>query len=207
MVLSVARTVHFPVAAAGAIRMENSFGEIDVEGWDHPEVEVTVVRSSEHELDPKKRTEMEQRLNSVTVDAKQEGNDVVISTGYPARNVFLHPLSRRSDVEIRYEIHAPRGSNLQIDDNRGGVNVSGIHGAIQTTVINGQITLSLAPDTYSIDARPGLGKIYSDFEGTARPQRWIGEDFATGTASPATKLYLRTRVGDIVILKRNGPAD
>jgi hypothetical protein len=204
--LSVTHTDRFNVPASGAIHIENSYGEVDVDGWDRPEVEVTVVRSSQHFYSPKQRDEAQHRLDSVRVDAKQAGNDVVVSTAYPARNTFLHPLSRRSDIEIAYRIKAPRASKLTIDHNSGGVNVSDMSGDIHATVINGQITLTLAPAAqYAIDAQCAIGDVYSDFDGRDRRRGVLGQEFAHPGTAPAANLYLRVRVGDIVIMKLHGP--
>lgn len=206
--VSASQTMRFPVSAGGgAVRVEHSYGEIDIEGWDRPEVEVTVERASEREAGARSRAAMEQRIGSVTVAARREGNDVVISTAYPARSVFTHPLSRRSDVEIRYEIHAPRAWNLRIHGDRGGVNISGIHGAIEAGMVNGQITVTVAPGAYSIDARCGFGTVYTDVGGADRARRRIREEVAGQASSDAVRLSLQTRLGDIVILERSGPAD
>ena len=194
---NASQTSLFPVAAPGTVRLENSFGEVSVEGWDRPDVQVIATRSGDRQ----------DRVNSVKISASQEGNDVTVSTVYPPRSVFLHPLSRRSDVEIRYDIHAPRGSKLVIDHNSGGVNVAGIHGAIHATVVNGQITLDLAPGAYAIDAQCSLGKVYSDFEGQDRTRRLLGDRFSREAPAPAPDLYLRARIGDIVLVQRTGPAD
>jgi len=205
--LGSSQTDRFKVAQAGAIRLENSFGEVDIDGWDRPEVEVIVVRSTERLYDAKTRTEGQRRLDSVQITSRQDGNDVVISTAYPVRSGFTHPLSRRSDVEIRYRIKAPRDSKLIIDHHNGGVNVFDISGDIRATVINGQITLTLASGGhYAIDAQCKIGAIYSDFEGRDQPRRFLGEGFdRTGTA-PATNLYLRVRLGDIILQKLHGPS-
>ena len=45
--LSAAHTDRFNVPASVSIQLENSFGEIEVDGWDLPEVEVTVTKSVE----------------------------------------------------------------------------------------------------------------------------------------------------------------
>jgi len=203
--LSATHTDRFNVPAAGAIRLENSYGEVDIDGWDRPEVEVTVIRSSEHLYGPKQRDEAQRRLDSVHVEAKQNGDDVVVSTVYPARNVFLHPFSRRSDIEISYRIKTPRASKLTIDHNSGGVNVSDISGDIHATVVNGQITLTLASGgQYGIDAQSTIGDVYSDFDGRDQ-RRFLGQEFAHPGTAPAANLYLRVRVGDIVIMKLHGP--
>ena len=207
-VVHAEQTAQYKISGNGTIRLEHSYGDVDIEGWDKPDIEVTAIRSSEQYFAERDVARARRRLDSVKISLRQDGNDVVVSTVYPARNTLFHPLSRRSDVDIRYEIRAPRGSNLMISHNNGSVNVSGIRGAIHATVINGEITLTLAPGAYAIDAQASLGKIYSDFEGQDRIRRRLGEQFvhhASGGAAP--ELYLRTRIGDIVIFERNGPAD
>jgi len=207
--LSTSHTEQFNVPEPGVIRLENSFGEVDIDGWDRPEVEVTVVRSSERLYATKARVEAQRRLDSVKITTKHDGNDVVISTAYPSRNRFAHPLSRRSDIEISYRIQAPRASKLIVNHNSGGVNVSDINGDIHATVINGQITLMLTADgQYAIDARSRLGSVYSDFEGRDQRRRVLGEEFDRPSTAAATNLHLRVRFGDIVILRPHGrPTD
>jgi hypothetical protein len=203
--LSTTHTERFNVPAAGTIRLENSFGEVDIDGWDRPEVEVTVGRSSEHLYDAKERTEAQRRLEGAQIRAKQDGNDVVISTAYLPWN-GMHLLSRRSDIEISYRIKAPRASKLIIDHNSGGVNVSNISGDIRATVINGQITLALAPGgQYAIDTQCKIGDVYSDLEGHYQRRHVLGKEFGRQSTVSATNLYLRVRFGDIMILKLHGP--
>jgi hypothetical protein len=205
-ILSATHTEQFTVPSTGVVRLENSFGEVDIDGWDRPEVEVTVVRSTERLHDAKDRAEAQRRLDSVQITAKRNGNELVISTAYPPRNRFTHPLSRRSDIEISYRIRAPRASRVIIDHNNGGVNVSDIGGDIHATVINGQITLTLAGDQRdAIDARSKVGEVYSDFEGRNQQRNIFGAEFTSQSATPAARLHLRTRVGDIVIAKLHGP--
>ncbi len=191
-----ADTQRFTVSAPGTIRIDRSYGEVDIDGWDRPEVEVTVVKSSEKLHDSKGR------VDSVQVTSKQTGNDVVISTVYPPRNGFLHPLDRRSDVEINYRIHAPRASKLAIEQQRGGLSVYDISGDIHARVINGQISLTLAADhEYKIDAQATIGDVYSDFDGRTQRRQLLGQEYNHAGSTPAANLYLRVRLGDIVIQK------
>jgi hypothetical protein len=207
-VLSAVHTDHFHLAAPGLISLDDSFGEVDVNGWDRLDVEVTVTRSTEHLYGGKEHADAQRRLDGVQITSRQDGNDVIISTTYPPRRMILHPLSRRSDIEIHYRIQAPRASKLVVDHNNGGVNAYGIDGDIHATVINGQITLTLpAAGKYEIDAQSKLGDVYSDFDGANRTMHVLSEAFAGKSATPAAKLYLRARIGDIMILKLNGPTD
>jgi len=206
--LSTTHTDRFNVPTAGAITIKNSFGEVDIDGWDRPEVEVTVVRSSEHFYDAAGRAEAQRSLEGAQIKAAQDGNDVVISTAYIPWN-GAHGLSRRHEIGISYRIKAPRASKLIVDHNSGGVNISDISGDIHATVINGQITLSLAAaGQYAIDSQCKIGDVYSDFEGHYHRRHLLGKEFGHQSPAPATNLYLRARYGDIMILKlHNPPAD
>jgi hypothetical protein len=197
---TVTNTERISAPTPATIRFEKSFGEIDIEGWDQPEIEVTTTKWTEDE-----RARAERRLESIRITTKRDSNDVVISTVYPTRNPFTHPLSWRSDVELAYRVRAPRGSKLTVDHNKGGVNIVGMTGDIHATATNGEITLTLADRPYAIDAMCGIGNVYSDFEGTSQRRRLLGKRFERESAQPARNIYLRMRFGDIVILKMPGP--
>jgi hypothetical protein len=204
--VSSTHTERFNVSAAGAIRLENSFGQMDIEGWDRPEVEVTVVRSSVHLYDAKQRTEAQAHLETAQITAKQNGNDVVISTAYPPRNWFMRVLSGRGDIEIGYRIKAPHASKLIIDHHSGGLIVSNFSGDIHATVGDGQITLALAAGgQFAIDAQCKVGDVYSDLEGHAQRRHAWGKEFESPSTASAANLYLRVRYGDIMIWKLQGP--
>ncbi len=203
--LNATHTDTFKVPTAGAIRIKNSFGEVDIDGWDRPEVEVTVVRSSQHFYDSAERAEAQRCLEGAQIKAERDGNDVVISTSYIPWN-GPHGLSRRSEIGLSYRIKAPRASRLIVDHNRGGVNIANMSGDIHATVINGQITLWLsAASEYTIDSQCKIGDVYSDFEGRYRRRHLLGKEFNRQSPAPATNLYLRVRYGDIMILKLHGP--
>ena len=194
--LSTTHTERFNVPAAGTIRLKNSFGEVDIDGWDRPEVEVTVVRSSGHFYDAKERAEAQRSLESAQIKAEQDGNDVVIST----------LLDRRSDIGISYRIKAPRASKLIIDHKSGGVTISNISGDIHATVVSGQITIALAAGgQYAIDTHCTIGDVYSDLDGHYQRKHLLGKEFVRPSTASATNLYLRVRFGDIMILQPHAP--
>ena len=196
--LSVTHTDRFNVPASVSIQLENSFGEIDVDGWDLPEVEVTVTKSVEDLFSEKGRAQ--KRLDSIQIAVKQDGGGTIISTVYPQQPGFSHLFDRRGDVGISYRIRAPRASKVVIEHNRGGLNVTGITGDIHATVDRGQITLTLPDGPYAVDAKCKIGRVYSDFEGHDQRHHLFGEVFDRQSAV-APNLYLRAAFGDIIILK------
>jgi hypothetical protein len=201
--LSATHADHFNVPAGGSIRLDNSFGEVDIDGWDRPEVEVTVTKSIE-KLAQKDGAVAQQRLDSVQITVKQNDVETIVSTVYPERPGFWRLAGRRGDVDINYRIHAPRASKLIIVHNSGGLNISGISGDIHSTVSNGQITLTLPEGQYAIDAKCKIGKVYSDFDGHDRRRHLWGDEFDNPSPAHAPNLYLRAGFGDIMILKTQG---
>jgi hypothetical protein len=201
---TMTNTERISVTTPGTIRFENSFGEIDIEGWDQPEIEVTTTKWTE-DVHTKERARAERRLESVRITTKRDGNDVIISTVGPARNRFIHPSSWWSDVAVTYRINAPRGSRLVVDRNNAGVSITGMTGDIRVMGTSGQITLMLADGPYAIDAMCSIGSVYSDFEGTSQRRHVLGETFRSEREQLARNIYLRMRFGDIVILKMPAP--
>jgi hypothetical protein len=87
------------------------------------------------------------------------------------------------------------------------VNVDGLAGDIQMTLLEGQITLHLPQDgKYNIMAKSQFGHVNSDFPGPQKRRWWIlGHQVAGETSPAAHQLNLRIGYGDIVILKTRVP--
>ncbi len=122
----VSTTETIPFTGSGTLRIEPSSGEIHIQGWDRPEIEITFSKST---YDPKVRP----LLDDIHMKADRHDNDIVVTTVVP----------KHKDVQIECQIHAPRDIALAIDHNKGGVYVTGMAGDIRATVRNGQITLRL----------------------------------------------------------------
>jgi hypothetical protein len=181
----VTKTETVPFTGAGTLRFEPSSGEMHILAWDRPEIEITFSKST---YNPK----AVRFLDRVQMKVDRHDNDVVISTVAP----------RYKDVQIEYQVHAPRNIALAVDHKKGGVYVTGIAGDIQAKVGDGQITLRL-PDNaaYAIHAKSRTGTVYSDFAGGAEKfTALFGEGF-TKPADSAKQLNLKIGFGDILILK------
>jgi hypothetical protein len=65
--LEVTSTKRVSFAPGGTIRLNDSFGYLTVEGWDQPEVEITVTKSIERGYKPKQQAQAAQRLERVRI--------------------------------------------------------------------------------------------------------------------------------------------
>ncbi len=94
----VTKTEHVNFLPGGTIRLVNSYGYLTVEGWDEPEVEVTVTKSTNRFYDPAEKQEAERRFEQVrVVTERRSDKELAISTILPARNPLFRsvlPLDR-----------------------------------------------------------------------------------------------------------------
>ena len=188
--------------SGGIVRINGSYGNLTVEAWDQPDVEVTVVKSMPYDYKPKQPDEATKHLDEVKIVTELKSpTELNISTSLPPRHGWVPPFSRTTTggVSAEYEIHVPRDSHVIIHHGNGYVSVSGITGDIDARAGRGDILLWLRPGSYSIDARTKLGIVSSELQGAAHNRYLVGESFSQVNAAPAHRLYLRMGFGGITI--------
>jgi hypothetical protein len=201
----VTKTEHFDFPGGGVLHLVNSTGELTIEGWDRPEVEITTIKSK-HVYETEERDTS--GLDRVQITAERRGNDFVITTSFPRYDVFPPPLPFRGtgNPDVEYRIHAPRNSSVIVDHNTGEVHLDNFCCDIRVTVLKGGITLRLPENnTYAIDAKVDSGNIVSDFPGRWHHVPWLLGASYDHAAPGGQKLYLRAGFGDIAILKIRKP--
>jgi hypothetical protein len=191
------KTEHVDFASGGTIRVKNSIGSLEVEGWDQSGVELTVVKSAGFTS----KTAEKAHFDAVHV-AAEHGSDreLVISTSRPASRSFRHPLRKGSGLTVEYHLRAPRNSRLVIDHAGGDVSVIGMTGDIEAGNRRGDIVLMLADlAAYSIDAHTKLGVITSDGAAATHERLRAGENLRQSGTVGSHKLVLRMGFGGIAI--------
>ncbi len=158
---SSAETVHF--APGGLIHIKGSYGDLVVEGWEQPTVEISVTKLLSYGF-----KEDEQRLERVNVATERKSDsELSISTIAAPVNILLRPFGKGNGVSLVYTVRVPSHSKLDIRHGVGMVTVSNVIGDIEATGHRGDIMLWLADSgTYAIDARSKFGVIASDFAGS-----------------------------------------
>jgi len=175
-------TEHFDLAAGGLVRVMDSTGELNIEGWDRPDVEVTVTRLNE--ADPGKKDQVTRELKRIEVTTKRQSDgELVITTKKPARSGL--------NIALDYRIRVPMGTRLAIRHKTGDVVIFNVGGDIDASAKLGGIVVQLpVPASYAIDAKKGIGTLYNDFAGEP-------------TAKDGTphKIHLHVSIGGIEIQK------
>jgi hypothetical protein len=186
--VEVTKTERVSFAPGGTIRVEGSYGNLNVEGWERPEVEITFVKSTQKYYGLAHWEKAAASLESVRISVERRSDtELAIFT------------SKSGGVSLDYEIRVPRDSRIEIRHGTGQVIVANVKGDIHATGHRGDILLML-PDTgaYAIDAKTKVGVVTSDFAGDLHRRPYLlGERFASPPA--LHRVYLRMGFGGITI--------
>ena len=208
--VQVRNTEHMDFTPSGLLTLKNSTGELIVEGWDQPGIEITTIKSTKEAYSSSEREKAARELDQVHVKTERHGDELVITTDFPRHRLFPPPTKWGSavDFDLEYEIKVPRNARLTVNHNIGEVHVDDLMGDIHATARQGEITLHLADSRqYAVDAKSDIGDVISDFPGNEKRKPWpVGHQLLESPANAAQRLFLRTGFGDIILLKIQNPA-
>lgn len=185
--LEVSSTERSDFPSGGTLHLKNSVGELTIEGWDRPGLEITTVKSSKTPVDGRERDKASKLLDKVKVATERKGDEVTVSTAFPKHPKIERLFTGMTDFDLDYLIKVPRTAKLVIDHTMGEVHIDDIGGEIHATDEMGLITVRLPDGQYAIDAVSRLGAVDSDFAGNEKSKKWFGHTFlASGTAPAAS---------------------
>ena len=205
----VSVTEHMEFPPGGVLRLKNSIGELRVEGWDQPSVEITTIKSMKGDLDPKEREKAAGVLDKVRVTSERHGDELVLTTSFPRLRGWprSYSLGIATKFDLEYDIKVPRNARLIVEHHVGEVHVDQLTADIHADVHQGVIVVRLPErGAYAIEAKSRFGSVTSDFPGNGRSHWWrTGEQFQQSASVPSQKLNLRVGYGDILLLRINTP--
>lgn len=201
--IQVANTQTLDFPAGGTLRMTNALGEITIQGWDLPSIEITTIKSSKAAAGPKDREATSRLLSRVKITAERKGDEVIVASEYPKHSKILRPFEGMTDFDLEYRIKVPRSARLAISEDMGETHIENVSGEIRAEDHMGLITVLLPDGQYAIDARSRLGSVSSDFPGVEQRRKFLGHAFLASPPAAGQKLFLRAGYGDIVIEKRH----
>src|SRR2546421_8522665 len=142
---SISSTQTLSFDPEGVIQLEQSFGEVQIEGWDRNEVEITTIRSSQKSYTESERVAAERELENIAITAVKQGEDrLKITTQFPSRRPSRQqqrgPLAK-TDADLKYVIKAPAQAKLVVHHDIGQVTVKYFKNDIEVTNRIGEIGL------------------------------------------------------------------
>jgi hypothetical protein len=191
--------------SGGMLHLKNSIGELTIEGWDQPGLEITTVKSSKTAVEGQERDKAVKLLDSVKIATERKGDEVTISTDFPKHRKFARPFEGLTDFDLDYIIKVPRNARLTVDHQIGEVHIDGVLGEIHATDHMGLISVRLPDGQYAIDALSKIGAVNSDFPGSEKTRKLFGQTFVGSSSTAPQRISLRIGYGDIVIERMHQP--
>ena len=119
------------LAADGHVLVENSFGEIDVQGWDREEVRISGYLSDDVK----------------ELEIRESGNGIRIRVDY---------YDRRTIDGAQLEITMPKGASLEADSVSGDIEAAGLEGeSIDLRTVSGDLDVAASPQRLTLNTVSG----------------------------------------------------
>ncbi len=193
-----------PFSASGLIRIPDSFGEVEVEGWDRDEVQIDLIKKTLKRYSPAQEAKAIDHLQRVDVRLEKDAADDLTILTVLADRSWKRPLRGESNLILNYKIHVPRNARLEIRHGVGSVKVNQVAGELSITSRIGEIDVRVPDlgDEYFVDAKVRIGGVESDFAGNEQRRKLIGAAFhgyddGAATKPSAKRLTLRLGIGAI----------
>jgi hypothetical protein len=183
----------------GRVYIEDSFGELKIEGWDRSDVEITVRRGTQKRYKPGQEWKGRDQLDSVVVESRRSGDDVIIRTRFPNRRL-TRMFRGKTNLRLEYIVRVPSRAALQVNHSIGEVVVANVVGDLRVTSDIGEVKLRLPRGReYEIDARTRIGDVNSRLAGRSRRVSLLGAEFRLRDGTGAGRVYARLGIGEIKI--------
>lgn len=198
-------TQRMALEPSAAVRLENTTGQVRIEGWNRPDVEVTITKSTKDEYDSAKSAEGAKELEKFKTSFTRKGEEIVLATEYHHSSMPLM-LRGAPAVDLLYEIKMPRDGRLLVAQDMGDVQLLQLTGEINATVQKGSITVVIPGESqYDVDAKSKFGTVTSNVAKADHGIYFLGEHLDYEVAKPIRKLILRAKYGEIVLLHSPRP--
>src|ERR1035438_4525643 len=142
--MPIVTTERVEFAPGGTIQVTGSAGELNIEGWDRAEVEITVTRSTYRADTPKDQDLAKRQLDAIKVTAERKSpTELVINTAFPIRSFWAKAPPPRPEFKMAPRPRVPRDSKLVLRLSTGDVVVYDVAGDINASVRTGDILMQL----------------------------------------------------------------
>ena len=155
------QTFHYSVRmfSVGTLTLETRTGDIFIEGWDEPRLEV----EAEKVVRAKSAVRAEPLYDRVRIELEGQDKAVRLRTIYPSRKLW-RPFRDESKLSVNLRIKMPAEATVKLHCVDGDVRTRGITGHQVLLVNYGDVEIDV-PDVYhlrSLDAHAWLGYVQTD---------------------------------------------
>ena len=195
------RTSHYSVRmfSYGLLTIESRMGDIQIEGWDNPRLEIEAEKVVQAGSEAKAKPLYER----VQIQVQGQDKKVLLRTIYPPRRLW-RPFRGESKLSVNFRTRMPYDANLLLKCVDGDVRVQGLAGNQVIRVSYGDVEVNV-PDVYglgSLDARSLLGYVQSDLHGGESDSAGFMRKLSFRNSQGAQNIHIRVRMGGVYIYRQ-----
>ena len=115
------------IDSGGILEIQQSAGNVNIIGWEQPQIELTVTKSTSRRFAREDIDQAIAELDRIVVTTDHVGdNHVVIRTKLPSRSAYICTPRGRSKVKLQYTIKVPKQTKVIVRQETGQVSVKNI---------------------------------------------------------------------------------
>jgi hypothetical protein len=200
----VTSTQRVALAPGGTVHIDETWGELSIEGWDEPAVEVVMTRRTAKPQAIAKAEKVRADLERFGARVEAGAPDQVSIVGISPGGSVTRPLGGKSGVRLTYVVHVPRNSRLELDNGVGTVRIAGVTGDIAIDSDVGEVTLKVPVElTTAVEASSGIGDVEVsatlEERGDLHRRALVGQRFSYQPAQIDKRISVKLGVGSITI--------
>ena len=180
----------------GMLIIDTRMGDVRIEGWDEPRVEVEAEKNvragSERKAQP--------LFDLIRIELAGQDKEVRLRTIYPGRSL-RRPFRGESKLSVNLRIKMPYDANLTLKCVDGDVRVTGLVGREQLRVNYGDVEINV-PDVYrlrSLDAHTWIGYVQSDLHGLPQDSAGLRQKLLFQNSQGRQDILVRVRMGGVFV--------
>jgi len=180
----------------GTLFVDTRIGDVRVEGWDKPGVEIDAEKVVQAGSEEGARKLFEQ----IQIQLNENGEEVFLRALFPPRRPW-RLFRGATKLSVNFRIRMPYEAKLTLQCVDGDVRVSGIAGHQQIRVSYGdvEVTIPSVPRLHSLDARAFLGYVQSDLHG--EDSAGWGRQISFLNAEGDQDIQIRVRLGGVYVYR------
>jgi hypothetical protein len=128
--------------APQTIEVHNAVGEIEIDAWDQPSVQI----------DARKRGSSLDDVHAIAISVQQTGSTLVVTSHFPAHS---------ANCRVDYTIHAPAAANIDLEQSIGAIESKGFIGNVSESTSTGAVatTMGALGGAQDVKVHVGVGAI------------------------------------------------
>jgi hypothetical protein len=190
----VTTTERIPFANGVSVHLQDTFGEVRVEGWERNEVEIELTRGTQKKYSASEEAREKRRLEKVKLALKNDnaGGLLIETKNMP----FM-----KNNFALEYKVKVPQAIFLKVKHSIGEVRIKNMLADIEATVRIGVLAVEMPENArFDLDARTKIGEVESDFGGQYNRPKLLGAKMLDETKrSELHKVYLRVGIGEVQV--------